>query len=180
MEFKTVKAVYAYLKEQNAKVTMTTLYNHAKTGRLRKRGKVFHQDDVDLYAHTIPKEHEDGINVSDMTLRKQAADIARAEEDVRLKRLRADTLAGKLVPADLYEQSLAAKAALLKRGLLSMCHGLAVEAVEVVEGDPSKGSLLLDMLLKAVNRHLHQYALDTEFTVDAEEIEAILDVKGAV
>lgn len=171
----SVKAVHRYMKDKGLPTALSTLHSHIKKGRLKKRGNVYHQEDVDRYIDTLPKQTDAGISVTDLQLRKQAAEVTRAEEDARLKRLRADLLDGKLVPADLYEKSLAARAAILKRGLLAMCHSLTIEAVDTVDGDPNKGPLLLDMLQRAVNRHLHQYAANQEFAADDEDIQAVLE-----
>lgn len=181
--FDLAKHVHQYLSSEGFKISLRGLYNHIQERKLKKSpdGK-FTREAVERYAaRFLPRLDGSNSNkhVEGLQQEKLQADVRRAIEDARLKRLRADLLDGKLVPASAFEQGLAARAALLKRGLQSMCHGVVERCIEAVGGDSTKAPHLLDLLLSEVRNCLDQYAHDREFTVDREEVDSFLQAAKA-
>lgn len=183
LAFALAKDVAAYLRAEGFKTSVRGVYDHVAKGKLRKhKDGTFLRQDVERYAarHLPRLDGGTGDKHTETLQRdKLQADVQRAIEDARLKRLRADLLDGKLVPAAQYEQALAARAALFKRSLSAWCHHVVDRAIETCNGDPKKAPLLLDVLLAAVREYLNQYAMDQEFVADVEEARAFLEAARA-
>ena len=177
--FSTPKEVAEYLKAEGFKVSLRSVYNHLKERKLPKtREGKFDREAVERYAARFLPRMDGQVsdkNIEGLQKQKLEADVRRAVEDARLKRLRADVLDSKLVPRNLFESALASRAALLKRGLTTLCHELAERIIETVNGDPRNAPQLLDMLLKEIRLHLDQYSQDREFQVERELLEGVLE-----
>lgn len=181
--FGTAKEVAAYLKAEGFKVSLRSVYNHIQERKLPKdkEGK-FQRKAVERYAARFLPRLDGKVSdqhVEGLQKQKLEAEVRRATEDARLKRLRADVLDGKLVPADLFERALAARAVLLKRGLTSLCHEMTEKIIETVNGDPNLAPHLLDLLLKEVRSHLNYYAQDQDFSVEQEALDSVLHAARA-
>jgi hypothetical protein len=169
-----ILAVVAHLKKAGYKVGRQTVYNHRHEGKIRpgKDGK-FPLSAVEKYAAihlqhlgAPPPEAASGLDSSQRN--KVDAETRKALAQAEHWELKTKTLSGDLVPRDLFERELAARAAVLKSDLSNFARSEPLAIITIVKGDPARAPELEAYMISAVERALARYAEKREFTVPTD------------
>lgn len=169
--FTDVKTVLEYLRREcGRKVGQAKLYKDINSGRLKRdKGGNFTRRAVDNYATSLtPLTGLTARNVDKaeaISLRRQEASTRREEENARMLKRRREILEGKYLEKEQVLQTLAARAAALKQGLVAMLEAEAPEMVELVTGDQARAGLLAPWLEEKIDSYLSDYCAVDEFSV---------------
>jgi hypothetical protein len=167
-EFDNLRQVAAYLQEQEWKVSQSTVYKHAREGRLRPTaGGTYPVRVVDKYAttHLVQKETGDKVKASALQEDKTRAEVEKLQEQALHAKIRRMALEGKYVLRDQVELELAGRAATLAAGLNFFAQARAGEIVDLVEGNPARTGDLVRELTAAFDEFLNEYATTKGFEV---------------
>ncbi len=169
--FGNVKQVYEWLKEQGEwKVSLRTVYNHAREGRLRpgKDGR-FSLEKVRRYARTHLPQAATGLKVSESI---EALQETKLREEIALKKAQREKLEfqkslnqGKYFPTADLEMEVAARAAALITRLEFLITTRAPEWVALVNGDPARSETLAGTIWDEITDDLSDYADTREYQV---------------
>ncbi|MFI3270779.1 MAG: hypothetical protein R3Y11_01575 [Pseudomonadota bacterium] len=170
---KDVQDVLLYLKEQGRKIGQAKLYKDINRGLLRRDQSLgFKKNDVDKYATTLPmSETPAHVNRKVMSLqtRKDAADVRIKEAEARRKELLADTAEGKLIPRDLVDQELAARAVTFNAALKTQFEAQSLECIQSVGGDQQLAHHFLRLVESIIDDCSNRYAQPLEIEVQLAE-----------
>jgi len=181
--FESLPAVMQYLQKKGYKIQKSAIYNHKTSGKIRpnKEGKYLRAD-VEKYAqaHLQPA---DGSPSQKQVLTKAQKERAEAETRERVARAinwetRTAALQQKLVPRELFENELAARAAIFRTDGENFFRGQAPAIVNIVGGDALKVPELIDFCLNALEQWLSRYLQQEEFKVDVSAYEKIFEQAG--
>jgi hypothetical protein len=181
--FENLPAVMQYLQKKGFKVQKSAIYNHKTVGKIRpnKEGKYL-RTDVEKYAqaHLQPA---DGSPSQKQILTKAQRERAEAETRERIARatnweVRTAALQQKLVPRELFENELAARAAIFRTDGENFFRGQAPAIVNIVGGDAIKVPELIDFCLNVLEQWLSRYLQKEEFKVDVSAYEKIFEQAG--
>jgi hypothetical protein len=181
--FENLPAVMQYLQKKGYKIQKSAIYNHKTTGKIRpnKEGKYLRAD-VEKYAqaHLQPA---DGSPSPAKVLDKAQKERAAAETRERIARAinwetRTAALQQKLVPRELFENELAARAAIFRTDGENFFRGQAPAIVNIVGGDALKVPELIDFCLNVLEQWLSRYLQQEEFKVDVSAYEKIFEQAG--
>ncbi len=175
-EFDNLRKVAAYLQEQEWKVSQSTVYKHAREGRLRPTADgTYPIQVVDKYAgtHLVRKETGDKVQASRVQQEKAQAEVEKLQEQAKHARIRRLALEGKYLPREQVELELAGRAAALAAGLNFFAQARAGEIVELVAGDPARTGDLVRELAAAFDEFLNEYATTKGFEVSFGAGEAL-------
>jgi hypothetical protein len=167
-EFDNLRQVAAYLQEQEWKVSQSTVYKHAREGRLRPTADgTYPVRVVDKYAttHLVQKETGDKVKASALQEDKTRAEVEKLQEQALHAKIRRMALEGKYVLRDQVELELAGRAATLAAGLNFFAQARAGEIVDLVEGNPARTGDLVRELTAAFDEFLNEYATTKGFEV---------------
>ena len=177
--FDNLYAVLIYLQRKGYKIQKSAIYKHKTIGKIRpnKEGKYLLAD-VEKYAQGL--ELADGSSSRAKVLDKAHKERVDAETRERNARaldweLRAGTRQGKLVPREMFENELAARAAIFRTDGENFFRGHAPAIVAIVGGDATKTPELIDLCLNALEQWLSRYLQREEFKVDASAYEKIFE-----
>lgn len=166
--FKNKLEIYEYLKAQEWKVAQSTLYKHAKEGRLKpdKKG-VYSLKKINKYAtlHLERQETRQKIGEEDWQKRKIKAEVARLTEQAKLAHIKRLAEEGRYVLREDVELELAGKAAVLETGLKSMVQTKAGELIDLVEGNEKKTGDLIRVLISELDQAINEFASTQEYHV---------------
>lgn len=166
---KDVQDVLLYLKEQGRKIGQAKLYKDIGRGLLRRDQSLgFKKSDVDKYATTLAmSETPAHVNRKVMSLqtRKDAADVRIKEAEARRKELLADTAEGKLIPRDLVDQELAARAVTFNAALKTQFEAQSLECIQSVGGDQQLAHHFLRLVESIIDDCSNRYAQPLEIEV---------------
>lgn len=178
--FKSLLAVVQYLEKKGYKIKKSSVYNHQAAGKIRpnKEGH-YSLADVEKYAQThlrLADGSPSGKQVLD-AYHKEQADAALRERNARARHweLKAGAMEGKLVPREMLESELAARAAIFRADGENFFRGQAPAIVNVVSGDETKVPDLVAFCLDALEEWLARYLQKEEFKVDASAYERIFE-----
>ncbi len=180
--FKNVLEVEQYLTFAGWKIKKSSIYNHVKARKLIPdvEGQ-FSQAEVDRYALANLKKADGTIPKAQLTEADKAA-LEAAEARRRRELAQAEilenklaALKGSLVPRDLFESELAARASIFRSDGENFFRAQAPAIVNVVSGDPAKIPDLISFCLEAYEQHLARYLQNEEFKVDASAYERIFE-----
>lgn len=160
--FKNVKAVLEYLQDQGFQVTKSTVYRHAKDGKLvASADGTFSESAVTGYAATFlarPADADGDGGVEDVAVEKAKADARRSKAMAKLAEERARRESGRYVPKEDFDRALAQRAMLFKMDLKNFAHAGAPEICAVVDGDHTLVPDLILLLLRKFEDFLDRYA----------------------
>ena len=178
--FKSLHAVVQYLEKMGYKIKKSSIYNHQTAGKIRptKEGHYLLAD-VEKYAQTHLKLTDgtpSGKQLFD-TVQKERAEAEAREKTARARHweLKAGALEGKLVPRDMLENELAARAAIFRADGENFFRGQASAITNIVSGDETKIPDLVAFCLDALEEWLARYLMREEFKVDASAYERIFE-----
>jgi hypothetical protein len=168
--FQNVMAVVSYLKAGGWKVGKSSVFAHAKQGRLRPHEDgTFHEKDVKKYARTFLKRLDPGTMqpaaIEKLQRRKVEAEAKKLEAQATHWQLRSEIESGRFIPKADFEMELAGRAALFKNDIEYFCMAEAPEIINFVNGDIGKVSELITYLLKKTSDWLNRYAENKEWEV---------------
>lgn len=183
-EFNSLNAVALYLDKQGYKIKKSTIYNHKTEGKIRpnKEGK-YSIDAINKYARIhLPlidgsaPPFAKGIDKA----QQESAEAATRERIARARHweLRADALEQKLVPRELFENELAARAAIFRTDGENFFRSNASALVNIVNGDPGRIPDLIELCLNEFDKWLARYLRKEEFKVDVSAYEKIFERAG--
>jgi hypothetical protein len=167
-----VADVHKYLKKQGWKISRSQLYEHVELKKLKRIDEgTFTTLAVDKYALKYLRR-TDGSKPSkayaEMQDRKYEADARQSIADAESKEIKLGILKGDYVLRGTFERELAKRAAFLKSDIENFQRSNVEKIITIVNGDPTKGPVLLEFLLDAVAEWLNRYASDEEFIVPAK------------
>lgn len=181
--FENLHAVVKYLEEKGYKIKKSQIYNHKTAGKIRpSRNGHYLLSDVEKYAVTHLRL-ADGTPPAGKQLDKAQHDRAEAETREKIARarhweLKTGTLEGKLVPREIFENELAARAAIFRTDGENFFHSQAPGMVHIVSGDATKIPDLLSFCLDALEQWISRYLQKEEFEVDTAAYERIFEEAG--
>jgi hypothetical protein len=163
-------AVVADLKAEGWKVGKSSVFAHAKQGKLRSREDgAFHEKDVKKYARTFLKRLDPSTMqpaaIEKLQNRKVAAETKKLEAQASHWQLRAEIESGRFVPREAFEMALAQRASLFKNDIEYFCRESAPQIIHFVNGDISKVSDFIEYLLNKTADWLSCYSEDKEWEV---------------
>jgi len=178
--FKNLHAVVQYLEKQGYKIKKSSVYNHQAAGKIKptKDGHYLLAD-VERYAQThlkLADGRPSGKQVFDAHQKEEAAAALR-ERNARARHweLKAGAMEGKLVPRDMLESELAARAAIFRADGENFFRGQAAAITNIVSGDETKIPDLVAYCLDALEEWLARYLQREEFKVDTAAYERIFE-----
>ena len=178
--FQNVLEVEEYLYHNGWKIKKSSIYNHVKKRLIipDAQGR-FLKTEVDRYALTNLRK-ADGTYPGNKKADRIAIDTAehrrrreRAQAD--LIEMKVSSLKGSLVPRELFEGELAARAAIFRSDFESFFRAPADEIVHIVEGNAAKIPDLVAHLLEALETQLSRYLQKEEFKVDLEVYRKLIE-----
>lgn len=176
-------AVTAYLKSKGYKVEKSTIYNHKSAGKIRpNKDGLFLVADVEKYALAHLK-FADGSPSPAQVLDKAQKIKSDAETREKLARarnweLRTAALEQKLVPRELFDKELAARAAIFRTDGETFFLSQAAAIINIVAGDATKTSDLIEYCLAQFEKWLARYLQKESFDVDVAAYEKIFEQAG--
>ena len=168
------KTAHAYLTgECGRKLSPAKFYADVKKGSvLQDRAGGFTRRTLDNYATTLARVSglpaKDQDRAAKASLRKQEASARREEEHAMMLRRKREILEGKYLSKSLVYQILAARAAMLQEGLVSMVEVDAPLFVEAVQGEPTLAGELSRLFEERLQNLLSDYAATAEFVVEID------------
>lgn len=180
----SLHAVMQYLQGKGYKIKKSAIYNHKTAGKIRpnKEGKYLRAD-VEKYAQAH-LQLADGSPSPAKILDKAQKERADAETRERIARatnweVRTAALQQKLVPRELFENELAARAAIFRTDGENFFRGQVPAIVHIVDGDAIKVPELIDFCLNALEQWISRYLQREEFKVDVSAYEKVFEQAGA-
>lgn len=161
-------AVTAYLKGLGRKTGKSTIYNHTKEGKLRRRPDgTYSLADVDRYAqeHLPRLDGEIEEPTGSLQQQKLQAEIDKTRAQAQHWDMRTKVFTGAYVPKDLYEAELAKRAAILRNDLETFARAEAAEIVAQAKGDAETIPDMTEWLLNRFEQFLDRYAEERTFKV---------------
>jgi hypothetical protein len=155
--FANARQIYLYLKDQGYQVAQQTVYNHIEKGLLQpKRGGGFSQRTVDSYALShltkVSPDIEDDCNFAPSPdfedlqgagERKQKNHADYLEYQAKLKQLQYKRESGQVIPKDMVEREMAARAQAFRFGLESFGHDVAPDLAGIFGGEQAVAEKML-------------------------------------
>ncbi|MDD4950909.1 MAG: hypothetical protein PHV85_00015 [Desulfovibrionaceae bacterium] len=177
-ELKNARRVHEFLREQGYKASYQTVLNHHRDGKLKARADgSFTPAAVRKYAKDFLPLAATGLTAADdrrdalaekLELEKRKLQAEIEEREYKLEKARAG-----YIPRGLFQQELAARAAVLDSGLRHMVLSKAGDWVFLVGGEARKVNELVRRMQDEVDRLLTDYAGTDRFHVlDAMDPEA--------
>ncbi|MCB2187671.1 MAG: helix-turn-helix domain-containing protein [Deltaproteobacteria bacterium] len=157
--FKGLQAVRRHLIELGYQLAKNTVYDHARTGKLKPRKDgLFHEDDVLRYAQKFVKKAEtkatpegeaEDRSLVELTLRaKEAA--------ARMNELKLQKAQGELVERDWFEREVAKRTAVFKETFLAFCREAVGPVIQTAGGEPERApevqACLVELAHQAMDR----------------------------
>jgi hypothetical protein len=182
--FKNALEIEAYLTAapRNWKIKKSSIYNHIKAHKLISEADgTFTLAEVERYAAMNLKKADGSVPQVQKTdldkIAEQAADARRRRELAQATILehKLAALQRSLVPREMFENELAARASIFRSDGENFFRGQASALVNVVSGDPAKIPDLIAFCLDAYEQHLARYLQKEEFKVDAGAYERIFE-----
>lgn len=168
-EFKNLREVAGYLKEQGYQTAQSTIYKHGREGLLRPNREtgMYSLKGVLRYAGKYLKQKATGQKIEDEELRRETERLQKELLKVRLERETLKKLKEErgLIERSLFDLELASRAAVLETGLKGMIQARAGEFVMIVDGDERKTGDLARELMAALDEALNEFATTKEFEV---------------
>ena len=169
---KDYKEVLEYAKEQGRKLAKTKFYEDKNANKIKVQADgSFKIRDVDKYIRSLPS-----LGTSDALFEK-AADRQKQKEEAEIRRIRAIAdkeefdLArkkGEFVPRDKVQMELASRAIMLSSGIKTAFEVHSIDFVDVVEGNPKKGTQLIEKLEAIFDEAMNEYSQPVEFELSFE------------
>lgn len=164
--------VLDYLKDGGWKVTRTSLYRHAKGGKLLPDPDGSYSiRAVDKYARTFLKQKSTGKRVDEKTdellRRKAELEVDTLEIQKKRSQLALDRDLNRFVRREEMEIELATWAGILDAGLTHWIKSHAAEWIRLVGGDMGKVGELISQMTREKDEHINGYTT-AEFNVILE------------
>lgn len=168
MTFKNLLMVESHLKSVGYKVSKSTLYNHAKTRKIKPRGDgLFYIADIEQYARYYLKQKNDPVKNSSETVqqRRNEAEARKLEAQAKHWEIKSKVESGAYVPRAAFEIELTKRAMVFKNDLESFARSHAPEICSRVKGNDALIPALVEYLLDEFADFLDRYSADREFKV---------------
>lgn len=178
--FESLNAVARYLGDKGYKIKKSQIYNHKAAGKIRptKEG-LYLLADVEKYAQAHLKLTDGTPSVGKQLdkAQKERAEAETREKSARARHweLKVGSLEGKLVPRELFESELAARAAIFRTDGENFFRSQAPGIVHVTSGDATKIPDLISFCLDALEQWISRYLQKEEFKVDTSAYERIFE-----
>jgi hypothetical protein len=172
--FPNIAAVLEWLQHEGWKISKSSLYLHAREGRLRiKKDGKYHFRDVIKYAR-LNLKRLDGLSVRtgkiDTAVEKKVyAEVRKLEASARISELKLQVLEGKYVERSKFDMELAAHAAIFKHCMEQFALTRAADVVRLVTGDEKKIPALINFLNEEITGWL------SEMMMRKQEWEVVFD-----
>lgn len=183
--FPTIAEVLDCLKSDGWKVTKTSLYRHAKEGKLLPRPDgAYAPKDVERYARTFLKQQSTGKKVNEKldTLQRERLEkeLRSLDLDIKRKERQEEKESGNLVPREQLDIELATRAGILDAGLRHWIQSHAAEWIRLVGGDTKKVGDLINLMGRDLDEYINAYASTKEYQVmiDAAREEDLETIDG--
>lgn len=168
----TLAEVLEHLKDGGWKVTKTSLYRHAKEGKLvPEPGGAYSVKAVNKYARTFLKRQSTGKRVSEevdgLQRQKLEKEMKLLDLDIQRKERMEAKESGSLVPAGEVEIALATWAGIVDAGLTHWIKSQAASWVRLVGGDMARVGELVTQMTREKDDHISSYT-SAEFAVILE------------
>jgi hypothetical protein len=182
--FKNALEIEQYLTSapRNWKIKKSSLYNHIKARKLISEADgTFTLAEVERYAMANLRKADGSVPKAQITEADKAAmDAANARcrrelAQASILENKLAALQGSLVPRDLFEQELAARASIFRSDGENFFRSQASAIVNIVSGDPAKVPDLIAFCLENYEQHLARYLQKEEFKVDTAAYERIFE-----
>jgi hypothetical protein len=177
--FKNIQMVADYLRGMGYKVSKSTVYDHAKAGKIKARkDDLLYLSDVDQYANAYLrlKNEQHSKSTDALQRRRNEAEARKMEAQAEHWELRSKIASGAYVERDAFERALAQRAMVFKYDLESFARSYAPNICQVVDGKPDLISDLTEYLLERFAQFLNRYAENTEFVVPDQSSTVLDDV----
>jgi hypothetical protein len=165
--FRSLSAVADWLKGQGYKVSVSSIYGHAKRGLIRPGadGRVT-QSDAERYAERHLKRLDDFGGDEEAARRRQLADADKAEAQAKLFQAKAGQVEGNLLPRAQVEMDFAARAAIFRSDLLNFCRTCPGDVLQILGGDAGRAPELVAHLERTMEEIMDRYAKGSEFQAE--------------
>jgi phosphotransacetylase len=168
-EFKNLREVATYLRDEGWKVSKSTVYEHSKKGMIRPdvEKKRYSLKAVLKYAqtHLVPLGTVQKKKDEDLQRQKTLAEIERIQEQTRREKINRLKAEGALIEKESVYLELAARGAVLEAGLKGMVQARAGDWVTLVHGDEKKTADLVRELMTEIDLTVNEFATTKEFQV---------------
>jgi hypothetical protein len=172
--FSTIADVLVYLQDNGWKVTQSSLYRHAKEGKLLPGGDGSYRiKDVEKYAKTWLKQQSTGKKVSqksdELMRRKAELEIDALEIQKKRSQLAYEKDLKQVIQVKDVELEFSTRAGILDAGLTHWIKSHAAGWIRLVCGDMAKLGELQTHMLREKDEHINGYATTAEFNVIFEK-----------
>jgi len=178
--FQNVLEVEEYLNNNGWKIKKSSIYNHVKKRLIipDAQGR-FLRTEVDRYALANLKK-ADGTHPGNKKADRIAMETAehrrrREKAQADIMEMKVSNLKGALVPRELFEGELAARASIFRSDFESFFRAQVGDIVHIVEGNAAKIPDLVAHLLEALETQLSRYLKKEEFKVDPEAYRKLIE-----
>ena len=168
--FTNVKCVIEYLQSQNYKIKRSSVYEHAKHGKLKpKKDGIFYLSDVERYAKLFLKLKDNTLPgmVSRETTQKRRVEAETRKMEAQALHWETKTKieSGSYVEKTAFEHALSQRAMLFKNDIDTFCRSKAADIINLTGGDKDKIPDLIEYLLDQTAKWLNTYSADQEFII---------------
>ena len=166
--FPNLLTVARHLKAQGWRISKSSVYEHAKSGKLSPdEAGNYTLEEIEAYARRWlkradqPSDHD----AEDLQQKKLRAEAKRIRAQAEREELKLQHERGSYIRRAEYEQALAVRAQLFKTDLENFARSSVGEIINLVDGDAGKGPDLQAWLLGEIEEFLGRYSREAEFAV---------------
>ena len=177
--FKNLKAIAAFLRSQDWKVSKSTVYEHGKTRKIKPRQDgLFYLADVEAYAGAYLKKKDSPLTQTSDAIqrRRNEAEARKMEAQAQHWEVKAKVISGAYVERETFERELVKRLIVFRSDLNNFAPSSAEKITSIVGGDPAKVPELIEYMQDAFAEFLHRYSADREFKVPTETITKTVDL----
>jgi hypothetical protein len=169
--FKNLLLVKSYLESIGYKVSKSTLYEHAKRRKIKRRKDgLFYVGDVEQYAHDELRQKDEPVKQSAETAqrRRNEAEARKLEAQADHWEMKSKIESGAYVERAAFEIELTKRAIMFKNDLESFARSHAPKICNMVKGNDTLIPALVEYLLDEFATFLDRYSEDREFKVPSQ------------
>ncbi len=168
--FKNAREVLAYVEENGRKLKKTKLYEDIQVGRLQKQADgTFSRRKVDRYMASLPTMGTSDTvaeQAADRLLRKEEADIRRAEAQASKEEFNLSIKKGLYISREAVHAELAGRALTLAASIKTAFEAHALDIIATVEGNPKKSLAFVARLESVLDEAMSEYSREMEISVE--------------
>lgn len=165
-KFDNPRQVHKHLEEIGVNVSLRSVYNHVKSGRLQKGGDgCFSAAAVEKYTKALQSETNASSADPTTLSEKHEADTRKAAAQARHWEIKTKILEGKYVEREWAERQLAARALVLKSDMENFFRSRAPAIVAKSDGNVDLVPDVIEYLLGEFEKIVGRYSEPIEFEV---------------